>query len=73
MLTLSTGDMVQATRLTSVVMKEESKDNIEIQLSSRTALQVVYRSAYLKIGRRTRMVLDGMWIIKYRNANELRL
>ena len=73
MLTLSTGDMVQATRLTTVVMKEESKDNIEIQLSSRTVLQVVYRSAYLKIGRRTRMVLDGMWIIKYRNANELRL
>ena len=73
MLTLSTGDTVQATRLTSVVMKEEDRDNVEIQLSSRTVLQVVYRSAYIKVSRRSRRVLDGMWMIKYRNANEPRL
>ncbi|XP_041471024.1 sushi domain-containing protein 2-like [Lytechinus variegatus] len=56
------GNIVQATRVTSVAMKEEDRENIEIQHSSKTILQVVYQGQYLKIDTQTRLALDGFYL-----------
>ncbi|XP_030833847.1 sushi domain-containing protein 2 isoform X2 [Strongylocentrotus purpuratus] len=66
------GNRVQATRLTSVAMKEEDRSNIEIQHSSKTVLQIVYQGKYLKIDSQTRLALDGFYLSfpkKYEGGN----
>ncbi|XP_071503248.1 sushi domain-containing protein 2-like [Diadema antillarum] len=66
------GDIVRATRLTSIVMKEEDRNNIEIQHSSKTVLQVVYQQEYLKIDTQTRLQYDGFYLSfpkKYEGGN----
>ena len=51
--------MIKATRLTSIAMKEQDRENIEIQHSTKNVLQVVYEGTHLKIDRQRRLVFDG--------------
>ena len=58
-----TGDLIQATALTAVAMKEEDLDNINVRKSDRTVLEVVIGNELLEVEHQTLIRRDGRFDI----------